>query len=135
MRIFSENVSQTEQAGFNFARTLNAGDVVWIFGGLGAGKTAFVRGMALALGCAGPVTSPSYSLAHEYAGRITLFHFDAYRLNDTEDLLDIGWEDYLLRGGVCAVEWAQRLNPLPCPGRHVTIEEAEGGRRIDVSEQ
>lgn len=120
--------------GEQMAQTLNAGDVVWLLGDLGAGKTAFVRGLARGLGCTEPVTSPSYTLAHEYGGRLPLFHFDVYRLEGYEALLDIGWEDYLERGGICAVEWAQKLEPLP-PGRRVTFESEENGRWITFDER
>ena len=129
MRYWSNSPQETERLGEELARTLQAGDTVWLLGGLGAGKTAFVRGMARGLGCAGPVTSPTYTLVHEYAGRAPLFHFDVYRLAgprgtvSMDGLLDIGWEDYA--GEVRAVEWAQIIEPPPDYGVRVTIDAGE----------
>ena len=79
-------------------------------GDLGAGKTAFTRGLAKGLGIDEPVTSPTYTIVNEYlTGTMPLFHFDMYRLGSSEELFDIGWEDYLARGGVCAVEWSENV--------------------------
>ena len=90
-------------------RTLGPGAVVAYFGGLGMGKTAFTRGLARGLGCRGRVTSPTFTIVNEYDGPTPLFHFDMYRLADADALFDIGWEDYLDRGGVCAVEWSEQV--------------------------
>ena len=80
------------------------------YGDLGAGKTAFTRGLAAGLGVTECVTSPTYTIVNEYlSGRMPLFHFDMYRLSSSEELFDIGWEDYLARGGVCAVEWSENV--------------------------
>ena len=77
---------------------------------MGAGKTAFVRGMAQGLGISQRVTSPTFTIVNEYeGGTLPLFHFDMYRLRDADDLFDIGWEDFLRRGGVCAVEWSETI--------------------------
>ena len=136
----SHSPEETEALGEALAQRLRAGDVVAYRGDLGAGKTAFTRGLARGLGCMGRVTSPTFTIVNEYEGRIPLFHFDMYRLGDEEDLFDIGWEDYLSRGGVCAVEWSERVGgALPpetlrvtisrCPEdpdwRQITIEGAE----------
>ena len=131
--MLSLGVEETEAIGEQLAKSLRPGQIVWLSGDLGAGKTAFVRGLARGLGCEGMVTSPTYTLVHEYSGEIPLFHFDIYRLNDYDDLLDIGWLDYLDRGGVCAVEWAQRLNPIP-DGTKVTFEITEEGREIHIDD-
>ena len=101
---------QTEQLGRAFGAQLQPSDLVAFYGGLGAGKTAFIRGLAAGLGIQEPVTSPTYTVVNEYlSGRVPLFHFDLYRLSGADDLFDIGWEDYLQRGGVCAVEWSERV--------------------------
>ena len=93
-----------------FAALLRPGDVVAYTGDLGAGKTAFTRGIARGLGIPEGVTSPTFTIVNEYeGGRLPLFHFDLYRLGDPEELFDIGWEDYLARGGVCAVEWSENV--------------------------
>lgn len=118
----SRHETETEQAGEELARRLRAGDVVAYLGDLGAGKTAFTRGLARGLGFQGRVTSPTFTIVNEYEGRIPLFHFDMYRLGGEEELFDIGWEDYLSRGGICAVEWSERIaGALPRPAVTVTI--------------
>lgn len=101
---------ETERLGQALARTLCAGAVVAFTGDLGAGKTAFTRGLARGLGVTGQVTSPTFTIVNEYEGnRLPLFHFDMYRLSGSDELFDIGWEDYLARGGVCAVEWSENI--------------------------
>ena len=109
---------ETEQLGAALGRIVRPGTVIAYRGDLGAGKTAFTRGLARGLGYAEPVTSPTYTIVNEYlGGRLPLFHFDMYRLTSPDDLWDIGWEDYLDRGGVCCVEWSENVaealeNPL-----------------------
>ncbi len=112
MTIISTSEKETEEAGFELARRLRPGDVVALYGGLGAGKTAFIRGMARGLGIEARATSPTFNIVNEYPGRIPLFHFDMYRLSGPEELFDIGWEDYLDRGGVCATEWSENVEPV-----------------------
>lgn len=108
MEYLSHSETETEAAGQALAAKLRPGDVVAYRGDLGAGKTAFTRGLARGLGCHGRVTSPTFTIVNEYEGPTPLFHFDLYRLGGWEELFDIGWEDYLARGGVCAVEWSER---------------------------
>lgn len=143
MEFLTHNPEETEALGERLAGMLRPGQVVAYRGGLGAGKTAFTRGLARGLGVREPVTSPTYTIVNEYlSGRLPLFHFDLYRLSSPEDLFDIGWEDYLARGGVCAVEWSENgasamsgaicvtLEPDPEQPelRHITIE---GGDALD----
>ena len=110
MKYYSESPQQTEQIGAALGRLLTPGIVIAYEGDLGAGKTAFTRGLAKGLGCNDPVTSPTYTIVNEYlGGRLPLFHFDMYRLRSAEDLWDIGWDDYLERGGICAVEWSENV--------------------------
>ena len=101
------------------------------------GKTAFTRGLARGLGCMGRVTSPTFTIVNEYRGKIPLFHFDMYRLSSSDALFDIGWEDYLDRGGVCAVEWSENVaDAMPAGTVYVTIErsaEGENARVITVT--
>lgn len=109
MQITTHSADETQALGQKLASRLAPGDVIAYFGDLGAGKTAFTRGLAQGLGITDPVTSPTYTIVNEYlSGRIPLFHFDMYRLSSSDELFDIGWEDYLARGGVCAVEWSER---------------------------
>lgn len=108
MEYRTETPQETEALGEALGRILPPGSVVAYTGGLGAGKTAFTRGLARGLGIQDRVTSPTYTIVNEYeGGRLPLFHFDWYRLGDGEELFEIGWEDYLSRGGVCAVEWSE----------------------------
>ena len=110
MEYCSNSVAETEELGAQLAARLRPGDVVAYTGDLGAGKTAFTRGIARGLGIPERVTSPTFTIVNEYeGGRLPLFHIDLYRLGDPEELFDIGWEDYLARGGVCAVEWSENV--------------------------
>ena len=110
MDYITRSAAETEQLGARLARALEPGDVIAYRGDLGAGKTAFTRGLARGLGIREPVTSPTYTIVNEYPqGRLPLFHFDMYRLSDPEELFDLGWEDYLAREGVCAVEWSENV--------------------------
>ena len=122
MEIPSHSEAETEAAGERLGASLSPGTVLAYRGGLGMGKTAFTRGLARGLGCTGRVTSPTFTIVNEYEGRIPLFHFDMYRLPDSDALFDIGWEDYLDRGGVCAVEWSEQVDDaLPEDTIYVTI--------------
>ena len=136
MEYLSHDVIETEALGEQLAKQMRPGSVLAYFGDLGAGKTAFTRGLARGLGCTGRVTSPTFTIVNEYEGATPLFHFDMYRLGDSDELFDIGWEDYLARGGVCAVEWSERIeDALPSDAVVVTIrrcEENEDWRRITV---
>ena len=104
----SHSEQETEQLGETLAGRLPRGAVIAYTGALGMGKTAFTRGLARGLGCRSRVTSPTFTIVNEYEGTVPLFHFDLYRLGSSDELFDIGWEDYLARGGVCAVEWSER---------------------------
>ncbi len=110
MEFVTRSREETEALGKRLANALDEGRVVAFTGDLGAGKTAFVSGMARALGVEERVTSPTFTIVNEYeGGRLPLFHFDMYRLGSADELFHIGWEDYLARGGVCAVEWSENV--------------------------
>lgn len=127
MEYLSHSPEETEHIGEMLGRRLRPGTVVAYRGGLGMGKTAFTRGLARGLGCAGRVTSPTFTIVNEYDGATPLFHFDMYRLEDSDALFDIGWEDYLERGGVCVVEWSENVaDALPQDAVVVTIARGEG---------
>ena len=122
MRYISHSEAETERLGEALGQTLSGGAVLAYEGALGMGKTAFTRGLARGLGFAGRVTSPTFTIVNEYEGRVPLFHFDLYRLGDSDELYGIGWEDYLRRGGVCAVEWSERAaDALPPETIHIRI--------------
>ena len=123
MIFYTNSPSDTEAVGAALGRIVPAGTVIAYRGDLGAGKTAFTRGLARGLGCREPVTSPTYTIVNEYlSGRIPLFHFDMYRLRSADDLWGIGWDDYLDRGGVCAVEWSENVTEAMDDAIWVTIE-------------
>ena len=110
MERYSASEQETEAIGREMAQQLAPGAVVAFTGDLGAGKTAFTRGLARGLGITERITSPTFTIVNEYqGGRLPLFHFDMYRLGSSEELYEIGWEDYLARGGVCAVEWSENV--------------------------
>ncbi len=134
MEFITDSPAQTERVGEALGKILSAGAVVAFEGDLGAGKTAFTRGLARGLGCREPVTSPTYTIVNEYlSGRLPLFHFDMYRLRSSDDLWDIGWEDYLERGGVCAVEWSENAADAMEDAIRVRIEKIGGNtRRITI---
>ena len=109
--IITHSPEETRALGERLARLLQPGAVVAFTGDLGAGKTAFISGMAQGLDIPERVTSPTFTIVNEYeGGRLPLFHFDMYRLSSSDELFDIGWEDYLVRGGVCAVEWSENVS-------------------------
>ena len=137
MQFLSHSTQETEAIGEELAQKLRGGDVLAFTGSLGMGKTAFTRGLARGLGFTEAVTSPTYTIVNEYlGGRLPLFHFDMYRLSSADDLFDIGWEDYLDRGGVCAVEWSENVrDALPPDAVTVTIArcpENDGWRTITI---
>ena len=106
---FSNNEAETEELGARLSARLPDGAVVAMYGDLGAGKTAFVRGMARGMGLDCRVSSPTFTIVNEYLGQRELIHFDMYRLSGADELFEIGWEDYLSRGAVCAVEWSEKV--------------------------
>ena len=137
MEFITNSPEETEKIGAAIGKIIPAGTVLAYRGDLGAGKTAFTRGLARGLGFTEAVTSPTYTIVNEYlGGRLPLFHFDMYRLADADALFDIGWEDYLDRGGVCAVEWSENVREaLPPDAVTVTIArcpENDGWRSITI---
>ena len=134
MEYITNSPAETEAVAEKLARLLHPGTVIAYRGDLGAGKTAFTRGLARGLGCADMVTSPTYTIVNEYlSGKMPLFHFDMYRLRSADDLWDIGWEDYLDRGGVCAVEWSENVEEALDSFILVNIEKiGDESRRITI---
>lgn len=134
MEFITHSPEETEKIGEALAKSLQPGTILAYRGDLGAGKTAFTRGLARGLGCKETVTSPTYTIVNEYlGGRLPLFHFDMYRLASSDDLWDIGWEDYLEREGVCAVEWSENVADAMENAVTVNIEKlGENTRRITI---
>ena len=126
MEYITNNEKETEAIGEQFGRRVKDGTVVAMYGDLGAGKTAFVRGMARGMGIDTRVSSPTFTIVNEYLGDRTLIHFDMYRLGSADELFDIGWEDYLNRGAVLAVEWSENVaDALPSDAIIVHIARGE----------
>ena len=134
MEYITNSPCETEAVGAALARVLAPGAVIAYRGDLGAGKTAFTRGLARGLGVKESVTSPTYTIVNEYlSGSMPLFHFDMYRLGSEDELFDIGWEDYLERGGVCAVEWSENVWGAMEDAVIVTISRlGEDTRKIEI---
>ena len=134
MQYLTNSPDETEALGAALGRVLTPGTILAYRGDLGAGKTAFTRGLAKGLGYADSVTSPTYTIVNEYlGGRLPLFHFDMYRLRSADDLWGIGWDDYLDRSGVCAVEWSENVAEAMEDAVFVTIEKiGETSRRITI---
>ena len=134
MTFLTNSPAETEKIGAALGAILPPGTVLAYRGDLGAGKTAFTRGLAKGLGSSDMVTSPTYTIVNEYlGGRLPLFHFDMYRLRSSDDLWDIGWEDYLERGGICAVEWSENVDDAMEDAVYITIEKlGEESRRITI---
>ena len=134
MTFETNSPAETEAIGAALGKIINPGTVIAYRGDLGAGKTAFTRGLAKGMGCTEIVTSPTYTIVNEYlGGRLPLFHFDMYRLRSSDDLFDIGWEDYLDRGGICAVEWSENVDDAMEDAIYITIEKlGEDSRRITL---
>ena len=130
----SNSEKETENIGAAFAKDLKGGSVVAMYGDLGAGKTAFVRGMARGMGLDAHVSSPTFTIVNEYPGERELIHFDMYRLASADELFDSGWEDYLNRGAVCAVEWSETVRDAFFGDEiNVTIEKiGDCSRRITI---
>jgi len=118
---------ETEALGEDLGKRVAPGTVIAFTGDLGAGKTAFTRGLARGLGVEERVTSPTFTIVNEYeGGRLPLFHFDLYRLTCSEELYDIGWEDYLDRKGVCAVEWSENAADALTDALRIDLRRGQG---------
>jgi tRNA threonylcarbamoyladenosine biosynthesis protein TsaE len=131
MRRLSSNPDQTQLIGSDLGRSTPAGTVMSLIGDLGAGKTELVKGLAIGLGYEGEVTSPTFTILHEYrGGRLPLFHLDFYRLREESELDDIGFDEYLKAGGVCAIEWGDKFpDRLPSDSIKIFFSIAAGERR------
>ena len=117
----SQSAEETQKIAAEIAANLRAGDVVALTGDLGAGKTAFVRGVAKAFGVSEMVTSPTFTLVNEYYGDLNIYHFDAYRLENGGEAEREWLDEYLFGDGVCLIEWAENIAAL-LPENHIKIE-------------
>ena len=129
---FSKSAEETRQIGEKLAANLQAGDVVALYGDLGAGKTALVQGIAKGLGIDSRVTSPTFQIVRQYEGKLN--HFDVYRIEDEDEMYEIGFDEYLQNGAVSVIEWANLIETLlPASYIRVRIEPlGDTERRIDI---
>ncbi len=133
----SNSADETRQIAAEITKKLKSGSVICMYGDLGAGKTAFVQGMALALGINEPVTSPTFTIVNEYYGTLPLYHFDVYRIGSSEEMYEIGFDEYINGNGICVIEWAELIEDiLPEDSIRITIrkniEKGEDYREIIV---
>ena len=140
MEYKTNSPTETKNVAKAFAKTLRPGDCVCMYGDLGAGKTAFVQGLAQGLGIEEPVTSPTFTIVNCYEGRLPLYHFDVYRIGSWEEMDEIGYEDYVYGDGVAVIEWPERIVPiLPEKRYDITIskdyEKEEQFRTIQIEKR
>lgn len=133
-----DNVEETTAIGFNLGKLLNSGDIICLTGDLGTGKTHITKGIAKGLNIDEHITSPTFTIVNEYdTGRLKLFHFDVYRVNDPDEIYAIGFDDYIFSDGVSIIEWANYIEEiLPKEYVHINIEKDlntnENFRRITI---
>ena len=131
MKHISLSPEETEKIAYDFAKTLSGGEIITLDGDLGAGKTAFVRGLALGLGISDNVSSPTFTIVNEYhSGNIPLMHFDVYRIESSDEMYDIGWEEYISKGAVVVVEWSKNIYDI-FDGSQIEINIT---KNLDISE-
>ena len=139
MKYISNSYEDTQKIAAEFAKTLTVGDVLCMYGDLGVGKTAFVQGLAKGLGICEHITSPTFTIVNEYSGRLPLYHFDVYRIADSDEMYEIGYEEYVYGNGVSVIEWPQLINDI-LPEKRYDIEiskdydKGEDYRTIDIRE-
>lgn len=112
MKIVTDSEASTIKLGENIGKVLEPGDIISLTGDLGAGKTQLTKGIAAGLGVVDYVTSPTFIIVNEYEGRIPLYHFDVYRINDIQEMYEIGFDEYLFGKGVCVIEWGDIVSDL-----------------------
>ncbi len=120
MKYITNSYEETERVAAELAKSLKGGEVIAMYGDLGAGKTAFVRGLARALGIEGHITSPTFTIMNAYNGRLPLYHFDVYRIADPDEMYEIGYDEYIGSDGVCVIEWAELIEDI-LPDEYIKI--------------
>lgn len=135
MEILTKSAEETVELGRRIGAVLLPNDIVALMGELGAGKTTLIQGIAEGLGVKDYVTSPTFVIINEYQGRMPLFHIDLYRLDQAGEIEDLGIEEYFSRGGICVIEWAEKLKGL-MPEKAESIEIdllSENERKLRIS--
>ncbi len=121
MKIITNSAIETKKFAGNFAKKLKKGDILCLVGGLGAGKTTFIQGLAKGLGIKEDVSSPTFVLLNRYKGKLPLYHFDLYRLDNTDEIRNLGYEEFFYGDGITVVEWAEKLKEL-MPKKYIEIK-------------
>lgn len=139
MEYISNSYEETQKIAMDFAKTLKSGDVLCMYGELGVGKTAFVQGLAVGLGITDYITSPTFTIVNEYEGSLPLYHFDVYRIADSDEMYEVGYEEYVYGDGVSVIEWPQLIDDiLPEKRYDITISKNydmdENYRKIEIKE-
>lgn len=129
MEIRLKGLEETKEFGIKIGNILKGGDIVCLNGELGAGKTTLTKSIGLGLGVTDYITSPTFTLINEYSGRLPVYHFDVYRLENADELYDLGFDEYFYGKGVCIIEWADKIEKL-LP-RERTILDIEKGKALD----
>lgn len=131
MEILLKGLEKTEEFGIRLGKLLNPGDIVCLNGDLGAGKTTLTKSIGLGLGVDDYITSPTFALINEYEGRMPVYHFDVYRLENVEELYDLGFDEYFYGRGVSIIEWADKIEKL-IPKERIVLDIKKG---IDIDER
>lgn len=122
MKICTSSPEETFSFAKDFAKSLKPGEIICMYGDLGAGKTLFAKGVAEGLGVEDHVSSPTFTIVNEYEGRLPFYHFDVYRISDPDEVYETGFEDYINGEGVCLIEWAELIEEIiPTPYKKITI--------------
>lgn len=135
MEIDSHSPEETFNLGFKIGKRLKKGDIICLNGDLGSGKTTITKAIAKALGIEDNITSPSFTIVNEYYGDVELYHFDVYRIDDIEEMYDLGYEEYFFSEGICIIEWSNMIEEiLPKERLVITLENKEhsDNRKINI---
>lgn len=133
LKLITESAEETSKIGEQLGRLVNKGNIICLSGDLGAGKTAFTKGIAKGMGVEDYVTSPTYTIINEYEGRLPLYHFDVYRLNDVEEMYELGYEEYFFGDGVVVLEWADIVREIvPKERLWITILNTKGDNSREI---
>nr|MBQ3462299.1 tRNA (adenosine(37)-N6)-threonylcarbamoyltransferase complex ATPase subunit type 1 TsaE [Clostridia bacterium] len=140
MKYISNSYDETLTIASEFAKTLGEGDVLCMYGDLGAGKTAFVQGLAKGLDIDEPITSPTFTIVNEYEGTLPLYHFDVYRIADSDEMYEVGFDEYVYGEGVSVIEWCELIEDiLPEKRYNITItknyEKGDNYREIEIEDK
>ncbi len=136
----SNSPKETENIAKAFAKTLKGGEVICLNGDLGVGKTAFVQGLCKALGVIEPISSPTFTIVNCYEGKLPIYHFDVYRIEDPDEMYEIGYEEYIYSDGITIIEWSEKISEILPEKRYdikilKNLEKHDDFRFIEIEEK